>query len=236
MRAPSLSNAVSRSKGVGVGVTVTVTAAAIDALLPQTQCTQCGYQGCLPYASAIADGTAPINRCPPGGDAGIAKLAALLDQPVIALDVSCGAHMPHRVAVIDEAACIGCAKCLKPCPTDAIIGANKFMHTVMPALCTACELCIPACPVDCISMIEDSNYPSMMDANDARGRFDFHNRRLARDAAERDALLALREATALSNASTNVSTNVSTNADINASRDTNANTNASANPSANREG
>lgn len=165
---------------------------AIDALLPQTQCTQCGYQGCLPYAEAVAAGEA-INRCPPGGDAGVAALAALLGRPVTPLDESRGPHLPHRVAVIDEAVCIGCAKCLKPCPTDAIVGANKFMHTVVAALCTGCELCVPVCPVDCIAMIEDAAHPTMMDRNRARDRHRLHLQRLARDAAEREALLALRE-------------------------------------------
>jgi electron transport complex protein RnfB len=169
----------------------------IDALLPQTQCTKCGYQGCLPYATAIAEEGAPINRCPPGGDEGIAKLAALLDRPLLPLDTDCGTHQPHRVAVIDEDTCIGCAKCLKPCPTDAIIGANKFMHTVIPGLCTACELCIPACPVDCITMQDDPAHPRMMPPDDARERFQFHNFRLQRDVEERAALLAAKEASAL---------------------------------------
>jgi electron transport complex protein RnfB len=169
----------------------------IDAILPQTQCTKCGYQGCMPYAEAIAAGEAPINRCPPGGQAGIAALAALLNTERLPPDLSCGTTQPHRVAVIDEATCIGCAKCLKPCPTDAIIGASKLMHSVMPQFCSACELCIPACPVDCITMVDDKNYPLMFDANTARDRFNFHNFRLARDDAERRALLAAREAAAL---------------------------------------
>jgi len=176
---------------------MTVTASQIDALLPQTQCTRCGFAGCMPYAEAIAAGVVPINRCPPGGDAGIAALAQLLDTTPLPLDRSCGDTMPHRVAVIDEDACIGCAKCLKPCPTDAIIGAAKFMHTVLPQYCTACELCIPACPVDCIRMIENPIYPHMFDANLARERFNFHNLRLERDEAERNAQLAAAEAAAL---------------------------------------
>ncbi len=176
----------------------------IDALLPQTQCTKCGYQGCMPYAGAIADGGVPINRCPPGGDAGIAKLAALLDQPLMPLDLECGAHLPHRVALIDEAACIGCAKCLKPCPTDAIIGANKFMHTVLPQLCTACELCIPACPVDCITMVDDTRFPAMFSAAVARERFNVHNFRLARDVNEREAMLNAREQSALASSTDNI--------------------------------
>lgn len=169
----------------------------IDALLPQTQCTKCGYLGCMPYAEAIANDTAPINRCPPGGDSGIAALAALLNLPIMSLDITCGEHVPHRVAFIDEAVCIGCAKCLKPCPTDAIIGANKFMHRVLPQLCTACELCIPACPVDCITMIEDVSHPEMMAADAARERFNFHNMRLARDVTERAEKLAAIEKKAL---------------------------------------
>ncbi len=169
----------------------------IDALLPQTQCTKCGYQGCAPYAEAIANGSAAINRCPPGGDAGIAKLVALLNRPLLPLDQTCGKPQSHRVAVIDEDVCIGCAKCLKPCPTDAIIGANKFMHTVLPQFCTACELCIPACPVDCITMIDDARYPVMFDTNIARERFKFHNLRFARDASEREAMLADKERKAL---------------------------------------
>ena len=171
----------------------------IDALLPQTQCTQCGYQGCMPYAEAIANANAPINRCPPGGDAGIAALAALLNRPVVALDASCGAPLPHRVAVIIEAECIGCAKCLKACPTDAIIGANKFMHSVIAELCTGCDLCIPPCPVDCIEMVEDARYPALADKNDSRERFGFHQFRLARDLLERQALLAEKERAILGN-------------------------------------
>jgi len=124
----------------------------IDAALPQTQCTQCGYDGCLPYARAIARGDAPINRCPPGGDAGIAALAGLLGQPVIALDRSCGEPGPLTVAVIDERHCIGCTLCIKACPVDAIAGANKRMHTVIPDWCTGCGLCVQPCPVDCIAM------------------------------------------------------------------------------------
>ncbi|MEP7156505.1 MAG: RnfABCDGE type electron transport complex subunit B [Betaproteobacteria bacterium] len=168
-------------------------AIAIDALLPQTQCTQCGYEGCMPYAEAIAAGHAEINRCPPGGDAGVAALAALLHRDVIRLDVTCGTHQPYRIAVIDEAICIGCAKCLAPCPTDAIVGASKFMHSVVASLCTGCELCIPPCPVDCISMQESAEHPVMMDKDDARERFRFHTFRLQRERDERDALLAARE-------------------------------------------
>jgi electron transport complex protein RnfB len=125
----------------------------IDALLPQTQCTRCGYPACRPYAEAIARGEAPINRCPPGGSAGIRALSALTGQPVQPLDPECGGEMPPRIAFIDEDACIGCTKCIQACPTDAIVGASKLMHTVIPDLCTGCELCIPPCPVDCIAML-----------------------------------------------------------------------------------
>jgi Na+-translocating ferredoxin:NAD+ oxidoreductase subunit B len=169
----------------------------IDALLPQTQCTKCGYDGCMPYAEAIATTDAAINRCPPGGEAGIAALAALLNRPIVPLDLSCGAPTPHRVAMIDEAACIGCAKCLNPCPTDAIIGANKFMHTVIASLCTGCELCIPPCPVDCITMVEDENYRALPNADFACERFRLHNVRIERDSRERSDLLAAKERAAL---------------------------------------
>lgn len=170
----------------------------IDAILPQTQCTQCGYPGCMPYAEAIAAGEADINRCPPGGDAGIRALAALLGCTVMALDKTCGQHLPHRVAVIEETLCIGCGKCLRPCPTDAIIGTNKYMHTVIATLCTGCELCIPPCPVDCIQMVEDQRFPAMMNASEARERFRTHQTRLARDERERNIALADRERAALS--------------------------------------
>ena len=165
----------------------------IDALLPQTQCTQCGYDGCMPYADAIAADGAEINRCPPGGDAGIHALAVLLSRPVIPLDGALRPPMPHRVAVIDEARCIGCAKCLAPCPTDAIVGASKFMHSVIASLCTGCELCIPPCPVDCIRMEENAAYPVMMEKNTARERYRFHLFRLQRGTQERENLLAERE-------------------------------------------
>ncbi|HJU08680.1 MAG TPA: RnfABCDGE type electron transport complex subunit B, partial [Rhodanobacteraceae bacterium] len=133
----------------------------IDALLPQTQCTRCGYPTCNSYAEAIARGEAPINRCPPGGEAGIRALSALTGQPVQPLDPECGAEMPPRVAIIEEDVCIGCTKCIQACPVDAIVGAAKLMHTVIPQWCTGCELCIPPCPVDCIDMV-----PAQPDARD----------------------------------------------------------------------
>jgi len=126
--------------------------ARIDALLPQTQCTRCGYAGCRPYAVAIADGEAQINQCPPGGNATILALAALLHRPVQDLNPLHGVETAPRVAWIDETRCIGCARCLAPCPVDAIVGASKYMHTVLADRCTGCELCLPPCPVDCIEM------------------------------------------------------------------------------------
>ncbi|RTZ42472.1 electron transport complex subunit RsxB [Candidimonas sp. SYP-B2681] len=125
----------------------------IDAVLPQTQCTKCGYDGCRPYAEAIAYDHEEINRCPPGGQAGIKELAALLDRAEIPLDIGCGQHHPLTVAVIDEPHCIGCTLCIQACPVDAIIGANKLMHTVLPDRCTGCDLCVAPCPVDCITMV-----------------------------------------------------------------------------------
>src|SRR5690606_16433089 len=125
-------------------------AARIDAALPQTQCTRCGYPDCAHYAEAIARREAAINRCPPGGAEGVARLAALTGQPVLPLDAACGSEGPRAVAVIDEDWCIGCTLCIKACPTDAILGLNKRMHTVIADHCTGCELCVPACPVDCI--------------------------------------------------------------------------------------
>jgi Na+-translocating ferredoxin:NAD+ oxidoreductase subunit B len=168
----------------------------IDALLPQTQCTRCGYQGCRPYAEAITRGEAEINQCPPGGAATIAALAVLLHREPLPLNPANGAEGPALLALIDEATCIGCAKCLPPCPVDAIIGARKQMHTVIAALCTGCELCIAPCPVDCISMVPRASLadaPAAPDAQSNRRRFLAHNERIARRARERDALLASRK-------------------------------------------
>jgi electron transport complex protein RnfB len=153
----------------------------INALLPQTQCTKCGYQGCAPYAEAIASEGAAINRCPPGGDDGIAALAQLLKQPLVALDASCGSHQPLQVAVIDEQFCIGCTLCIQACPVDAIIGASKLMHTVLPAQCTGCDLCVAPCPVDCISMVPvtPARTWTPQDATRARTYFEARQRRLA---------------------------------------------------------
>jgi electron transport complex protein RnfB len=168
----------------------------IDALLPQTQCTRCGYQGCRPYAEAIARGAAEINQCPPGGAAVIAALAALLQRDPLPLNPANGAEGPPLVAQIDEAACIGCAKCLPPCPVDAIVGARKQMHTVVLELCTGCELCLAPCPVDCIAMVARGSLfgaPPAPGAPVNRQRFLAHGERLTRRARERDALLASRK-------------------------------------------
>lgn len=153
----------------------------LDALLPQTQCTKCGYAGCRPYAAAMADNAAPINRCPPGGDKGMQALAALLGRPLLALDPSCG-QVPDalHIAVIDEAHCIGCTLCIQACPVDAIVGANKLMHSVVPDLCTGCELCVAPCPVDCISMVPAGREWTQADADAARQRHRHRERRQER--------------------------------------------------------
>jgi electron transport complex protein RnfB len=172
------------------------TADDIDALLPQTQCTRCGYEGCRPYAQAIAAGEAAINQCPPGGAATIEALARLLGCAPLPLNPANGIEGPSLVALIDEEACIGCARCLPPCPVDAIIGARRQMHTVVLALCNGCELCIAPCPVDCITMVpraalpEASREPS---AAENRARCAAHGARLASRAAQRSALLSARK-------------------------------------------
>ena len=150
----------------------------IDAILPQTQCTKCGFDGCRPYAEAIASGRAPINRCPPGGREGIARLAALLGRPVLEPDPACGVEGPHRKAWVVEALCIGCTKCIVACPVDAIIGAPRRMHTVIEPLCSGCELCVPACPVDCIEMRPSAARPQWTDDDAAAARERSVRRRL----------------------------------------------------------
>ena len=134
-----------------------MTAEEIDALLPQTQCTRSGYAGCRPYAQAIASGDAQINQCPPGGAATIARLAQALGREMLPLNPANGIEGPILVAQIDEARCIGCVKCLPPCPVDAIVGAKQLTHTVVAQLCTGCELCVAPCPVDCIAMVPRSS-------------------------------------------------------------------------------
>jgi electron transport complex protein RnfB len=175
----------------------------IDAALPQTQCTRCGYPDCRRYAEAIGAGDADINRCPPGGSEGIARLARLTGRPVGPLDADRGAEGPRRLAVIDEAWCIGCTLCIKACPVDCIVGAPKLMHTVVESQCTGCELCIPVCPVDCIALVDASAGAtgwaawSEAQADDARDRYAFHRLRVERERIEHDERLAAKAAAKL---------------------------------------
>jgi electron transport complex protein RnfB len=167
----------------------------IDALLPQTQCTKCGYPACRPYAEAIAKGEADINQCPPGGDAGIRGLAALLGRKHRPLNPLNGIEQPRRVALIDEARCIGCTLCIKACPVDAIVGAQKLMHTVVTELCSGCDLCIAPCPVDCIAMVPATGADAVWDrarADAARERFERRRSRQERERRERAARMAAR--------------------------------------------
>jgi len=177
---------------------------AIDALLPQTQCTKCGFAGCRPYAEAIAGGTAGINQCPPGGVEGIGRLAALLHRDPMPLNPANGTETTRAAAVIDESRCIGCMLCIHACPTDAIVGAAKLMHTVLTRYCTGCDLCLPPCPVDCIEMVDLGRLAASGNADAARlqretvpqmavlARARQHDRRsrLERHAEERAARLA----------------------------------------------
>src|ERR1700676_992918 len=156
-----------------------VTIDAIDALLPQTQCRRCRYDSCRAYAEAVAAGQAPINRCPPGGDATVAALANLLGIPALAIDPSCGLTTPLAIARIDEATCIGCTLCIRACPTDAIVGAAKLMHTAIADRCPGSELCLPPCPVNCIGMLPAPRVWSTADAERARQHFSARNARLA---------------------------------------------------------
>jgi Na+-translocating ferredoxin:NAD+ oxidoreductase subunit B len=153
----------------------------IDAVLPQTQCTRCGFASCRPYADALADGASDINRCPPGGDAVIVALATLTGRSAKPLDPDCGTAGPLLVAVIDEAACIGCTLCIAACPVDAIVGAQKRMHTVLPSLCSGCELCVAPCPVDCIALRPAGRAWTVDDAAAARDRFARRTLRVARN-------------------------------------------------------
>jgi Na+-translocating ferredoxin:NAD+ oxidoreductase subunit B len=178
----------------------------IEDLLPQTQCTKCGYDGCRPYAEAVAAGTANYNQCPPGGVAGVARLASLLGKPVIPINPVNGVERPRPVAFIDESLCIGCTLCMQACPVDAIVGAPKQMHTIVKDQCTGCDLCVAPCPVDCIAMIPVTGDATGWDAwtqqqaDEARVR---HDRRATRQADERNAAearAAARRAAAVSTA------------------------------------
>jgi electron transport complex protein RnfB len=172
----------------------------IEDLLPQTQCTKCGYPACRPYAEAIASGEADINRCPPGGMAGVERLSRLTGRPVIPINPANGVERPRPVAFIDENLCIGCTLCIQACPVDAILGAPKQMHTILPSLCTGCDLCVAPCPVDCIAMVPNRDDPngertgwdawSQEQADAARARHDFRTERLQREKEENDARLA----------------------------------------------
>jgi electron transport complex protein RnfB len=164
--------------------------AQIDALLPQTQCTRCGYPSCQKYAESLASGESEINQCPPGGAEGIVALATLLGRPVLELNPANGVIQPRKIALIDEDACIGCALCIKACPVDAIIGANKMLHTVIAHECSSCDLCLPACPVDCISLVDDPDLDWTSERKlRARSRFDAHHLRRDIERLERDARL-----------------------------------------------
>ncbi|TAL76791.1 MAG: RnfABCDGE type electron transport complex subunit B [Burkholderiaceae bacterium] len=150
----------------------------VNAALPQTQCTKCGYPGCLPYARAmVMDGEA-INRCPPGGQEGVRTLARILGREELPLDTDCGKHLPLQRAVIDEEHCIGCTLCIQACPVDAIVGANKFMHTVLADVCTGCDLCVAPCPVDCITMVPAGHDWTAQLAAQARTNYEHRQKRL----------------------------------------------------------
>ncbi len=178
----------------------------IDAVLPQTQCTQCDFDGCRPYAEAIVSGEAEINQCPPGGQNGVNALAEILGREALPLNEAHGETKPRRVAVVDEKVCIGCTLCIQACPVDAFVGSSKVMTQVIAKECTGCDLCLPVCPVDCIDMVE----PELIDKSDNtqqkeaindkqererairdnwRNRFEFHQSRIERNKRERDELL-----------------------------------------------
>lgn len=182
-------------------MSVLCNAESVDALLPQTQCTRCGYTGCRPYAEAIVAGAADINQCPPGGAATIEALARLTGRPALPLNPANGIEKPREVAYILEEHCIGCTKCLPACPVDAILGANKRMHTVIVSECTGCELCIAPCPVDCIVMVPDTAQAGAargpIDAEEAthfRRRYEAHLARTQRRRDEQSAKIEAKRA------------------------------------------
>lgn len=175
----------------------------LEALLPQTQCTKCGFDGCRPYAEAMARGEADSNRCPPGGAEGIVRLSAVLGVVSLPLDPERGVEQPRAVARIDESLCIGCTLCIQACPVDAIVGAAKQMHTVLPDWCTGCDLCVAPCPVDCIAMIPvtgaDTGWAawSQEQADTAHARYVARKSRLVREREENEARLAAKAAAKL---------------------------------------
>jgi Na+-translocating ferredoxin:NAD+ oxidoreductase subunit B len=183
-------------RGVKAIIPLRPLAALVHEALPQTQCRRCGFDDCAAYAHAVADTAEAINRCPPGGQAGVDRLAALTARPRLPLDEQCGVEGPRLLAVIDEAWCIGCTLCLDACPVDAIVGAAKQMHSIIDAQCTGCELCVPACPVDCISLQPQT--PGLTgwaawspaQANEARDRYAWHEFRRERARRENDDRLA----------------------------------------------
>ena len=172
----------------------------IEDLLPQTQCTKCGFPTCRQYAEAIADANADYNQCPPGGQEGVHRLATLLGKPAKPLNPSHGLERTRSVAMIEEQHCIGCTLCIQACPVDSILGANKQMHTVISHLCTGCDLCIAPCPVDCIQMVEVSAGKtawaawSQKQADQARLQFGMRKKRLIREKNENEERLLAKAA------------------------------------------
>jgi Na+-translocating ferredoxin:NAD+ oxidoreductase subunit B len=181
-----------------MGFALDALAAALNDALPQTQCTRCGYPDCRSYAQAMSCAEAPINQCPPGGQEGVSRLAAITGRAELPLNPLNGIEAPRRLAVIDEAWCIGCTLCLAACPVDCIVGGPKRMHTVIDTQCTGCELCLPACPVDCIALVDVTEKRtgwqawSEAQAHEARERYSWHLERMQRDATTESQRLAAR--------------------------------------------